>query len=421
MTANPSKTENSADGSLQRLNPGDSSRFASDTMWPVFDRLRKEDPIHFTPESEFGPYWSITKYNDIMAVETDHKTFSSEPEIMLRTDSMDEASRELQVDAIETLITLDPPRHELHRKAIQPALSPTNLLNLEPLIRERAGKILDDLPIGEEFDWVDKVSKELTAMTLATLFGTPQEDRRKLTHWSDVLVSIPGPGMVVETPEERWEAMREFTEVFTQLWAERANKEPQFDLISMMAHNPQTNDLTPGEIFGTSAVLTIGGNDTTRNTISGSVYALNKYPAQNAKLRANPSLLPSMISETVRWQTPISHMMRRATRDVDFRDKQIKQGDSVVMWYISGNRDDEVIENPYEYIIDRKNPSRHLAFGFGIHRCVGNRLAELQLRVIWEEILKRFPEIIVIGEPKRTGSNFTHGYEQMTVTIPRRN
>jgi cytochrome P450 len=291
---------------------------------------------------------------------------------------------------------------------------------MEPLIRERAAAILDSLPIGEPFDWVDKVSMELTAMTLATLFDMPQADRRRLTRWSDVVMAQPGHGIVDSWEQKRTE-MFEYGSYFLNLWNERkAQAEPGDDLISMLAHGPATKDMNQFEYLGNVILLTIGGNDTTRNTISGSVFALNKFPDQYAKLRADPSLIPSMVSETIRWQTPLAHMRRVATADFELADKKIRAGDIVAMWYVSGNRDETVIENPNAYVIDRPRARQHLSFGFGIHRCVGNRLAELQLRVIWEEILKRFPTIQMLEEPKRTYSTFVKGYERMQVLIPTR-
>ena len=316
-------------------------------------------------------------------------------------------------------IAMDPPKHDAQRKAVSPALSPANIHELEPLIRERAGVILDSLPIGETFDWVDKVSIELTTMTLATLFDFPFEERRKLTRWSDVITApenAPGFG----TEDERRAELMECLACFEALWRERVDAAPRGDLISMMAHAESTRDMGPMEYLGNLILLIVGGNDTTRNTISGSILALNQNPDQYRKLRDHPELLPSMVSETIRWQTPLAHMRRTATRDVEFGGKAIGAGDKVVMWYVSGNRDEEVIDNPNAYIIDRERPRRHVSFGFGIHRCVGNRLAELQLRVIWDEIMKRFDTIKLAGEPVRVASSFIKGYESLPVMIPAR-
>jgi len=397
---------------LSELNPAQPALFQANTMFSIFERLRAEDPVHYTPESEFGAFWSVTKYKDIMAVDTNHEVFSSEGGITIGDQPMEEGP-------LPMFIAMDPPKHDVQRKTVTPAVSPMNLARLEPLIRERAGGILDGLPIGEEFDWVDKVSMELTAMTLATLFGIPQEDRRKLTYWSDVVTAAPGQGLI-DTLEQKFEIFVDYHAYFTELWNQRVNAEPQPDLISMLAHGEATRNMEPREYFGNIVLLTVGGNDTTRNTISGSVLALNQNPDQYQKLRENPDLVPSMVSETIRWQTPLAHMRRRALQDYELGGKQIKKGDKVVMWYVSGNRDDEVIERPNDYIIDRPRVRNHLSFGFGIHRCVGNRLAELQLKIIWEEILKRFPKVEVAGEPKRSYSTFVRGYEHLPVIIPSR-
>ncbi|OYU70724.1 MAG: cytochrome P450 [Alphaproteobacteria bacterium PA2] len=397
---------------LDQINPAQPQLFKDDVMWPYFERLRKEDPVHYTEEHEFGPYWSITKYNDIMAVDTNHQVFSSEGGITIANQTGGEGP-------LPMFIAMDPPKHDVQRKTVSPIVSPINLATLEPLIRERAAAILDNLPIGEEFDWVDKVSMELTAMTLATLFDMPQADRRKLTYWSDVVTAAPGQGLI-DTIEQKMQIFVEYHAYFTKLWNERVNAPPAADLISMLAHGEATRNMEPREYFGNVVLLTVGGNDTTRNTITGSVLALNQNPDQYAKLRANPELVTSMVSETIRWQTPLAHMRRIALSDYEIGGKLIKKGDKVVMWYVSGNRDEEVIENPNAYIIDRERPRQHISFGFGIHRCVGNRLAELQLRIIWEEILKRFPDIQVVAPPKRVYSSFVKGYESLKVIIPRR-
>src|SRR6185503_10950419 len=314
-------------------------------------------------------------------------------------------------------ITMDEPEHTVHRKAVSPTLAPANIANMAPVVREKAGEILDSLPIGKEFDWVDLVSKELTAMTLATLFDFPFEQRRKLPWWSDMIMNMPGHGPV-ESWEQKGAAMFECFGAFAELWNQRLNGPPGNDLISMMAHNPATRDMDMETYQGNVILLIVGGNDTTRNTISGSVVALNRNPDQYAKLRANPSLILPMISETIRWQTPLAHMSRVATRDVELGGKTIRKGERVVMWYISGNRDEEMVERPNEFIIDRERPRQHMSFGFGIHRCVGNRVAEMQLTIIWEETLKRFPMIEVMDKPKRAYSNILRSISSMPVRIP---
>ncbi len=408
---------------LAELNPAKTERFQADTIWPVFERLRREDPVHFTAESVFGPYWSLTTWDDIMAVDTDHLAFSSADGIALPNLKAMEEQRKIMGDEPRRrgagFISMDEPDHAPRRKAVSPTLAPANLAKMSPLVRERAGEILDSLPIGVEFDWVDLVSKELTAMTLATLFDFPFERRRKLPWWSDMFMNQPGHGPV-ESWQQKGEAVFECFNAFNELWNERVNAEPGIDLISMLAHNEATRNMDLDEYHGTVVLLIVGGNDTTRNTISGSVYALNKNPDQYAKLRANPDLILPMVSETIRWQTPLAHMRRKATRDVEIGGKTIKDGDNVAMWYISGNRDETKVDNPNAFIIDRERPRQHMSFGFGIHRCVGNRVAELQLTIIWEEILKRFPVIELVGEPVRTYSSFVHGYESMPVVIPAR-
>jgi cytochrome P450 len=393
---------------IEDIKPLDPELFRDDTLWPYFERLRAEDPVHYAVDEEVGPYWSVTKFNDIMAVDSNHQVFSSEPSI---TDDF----------RLPMFIAMDPPKHDLQRKTVSPIVSPHNLLNLGPMIRARAAEILDQVVIGEEFNWVDKVSIELTTMTLAILFDFPWEDRRKLTRWSDVATAPAMPGGLVETEEQRRAELFECADYFLNLWNERINAPPKNDLISMLAHGESTRNMDRMEYLGNLILLIVGGNDTTRNTISGSILALNQNPDQYQKLRDNPGLIPSMVSETIRWQTPLAYMRRTAKEDFVLRDKTIKAGDKVLMWYVSGNRDEEVIENPNRFDIERARPRQHMSFGFGIHRCVGNRLAELQLNIIWEEILKRFPVVQVVGEPRRVYSSFVKGYEYLPVVIPSRN
>jgi cytochrome P450 len=395
---------------LDKIDVSRQDRFETNTFWPFFERLRREDPVHYTAESEFGPYWSVTTFNDIMTIETNHAVFSSDRAITI----YDQGDGDMQM---AMFIAMDPPKHDEQRKTIAPIVSSDNLAIMAPLIRERAGKILDELPIGEPFDWVDRVSVELTLQMLATLFDFPFDERRKLKFWSDLATTDMSDVM---TPEEGRAELMACAFYFKELWDKRAAEPPRNDLISMLAHGESTKDMPLMEFLGNILLLIVGGNDTTRNSITGGLIALTQNPDQLAKVRANPALMDSMVPEMIRWQTPVAHMRRTARQDFEIAGKTIKAGDKVVMWYVSGNRDETVIEQPDAFIVDRPRPRQHVAFGFGIHRCVGMRLAEMQLRIVWEEILKRFPTIEIVEEPVRLKSCFLRGYRQMMVRIPER-
>jgi cytochrome P450 len=379
-----------------------------DAYWDRFAWMRKNDPVHWCPDSPFGPYWSVTKYQDIMTVDTTHGVFSSEGGITVVDQDED--------FQLPMFIAMDPPKHDLQRKTVQSIVGPENLKSFESLIRSRTAQIFDTLDVSEPFDWVDKVSIELTTMMLATLFDFPFEDRRKLTRWSDVATGRNNPDIVAG--EEQWRAeLLECLGYFTRLWNERVNAEPKGDLISMLAYGEHTRNMNPQEYLGNLLLLIVGGNDTTRNSMTGGIHAFNKWPDQLAKLKADHSLIPSAVSEIIRWQTPLAHMRRRALADFELGGKTIRKGDKVIMWYVSGNRDEDQFTRPGDLWIERPRVRGHLSFGFGIHRCVGNRLAELQLKVLWEEILARFESIEVLEEPERVPSSFVKGYTRMPVRV----
>ena len=375
---------------------------------PFLARLRRDAPIHYCPNSAVGPYWSITRFDDVMDIEKRTDLFSSEPTIGI----IDPDPQYI----LPMFIAMDPPKHDVQRKTVQGVVAPSNLKNLEPLIRQRVCQILDNLPVGKPFNWVEMVSRDLTTQMLATLFDFPFDQRNKLTYWSDVATAIPGAGLV-DSYAESQKILQECLMHFSQIWQERASKPPGDDLISMLAHGESTRNMPPLEFLGNLILLIVGGNDTTRNSITGSVLAMHNNPAENDKLRANPTLIPSMVSETIRWQTPLAYMRRTATEDVSIQGETIKKGDKVLLWYASANQDESAIENASQYVIDRPNVRQHLSFGTGIHRCMGNRLAEMQLRVLWEEILPRFRAIEVREEPERIYSSFVKGYNSLSVVV----
>lgn len=407
------------DLSLSQIDVSNPFLYRQGRWLSYFKRLRDEAPVHYQPKSSFGPFWSVTRYEDILAVDKNHHAFSAEPYIFLGKppEGLD----------ISMFIAMDPPRHDVQRQAVQGVVAPKNLKEMEGLIRTRVQEVLDDLPVGEPFDWVDRVSKELTSRMLATLLDFPYEERRRLAEISDLASGSSEATGGASNVDEIWAAALEMTRSATKLWREKsariaAGEEPGFDLISLLLSHESTKDMIdrPMEFLGNLILLVVGGNDTTRNTMTAGVLALNQSPEQFDKLKGNPALIPNMVSEVIRWQTPLAYMCRVAKDDTVLNGQFIRKGDKLVLWYSSGNRDERHFDHPDKLIIDRNNARSHVAFGFGVHRCMGNRLAELQLRIVWEELLERFSDIKVLSDPEIVQSNFVRGYSKMMVELTKK-
>ncbi len=392
---------------LDRLDVSRAERFRDGTHHAVFARLRREDPVHFCAESAHGPYWSITRYDDILAVSRDHRRFSSQDDILI--------GDVLPGTAMPSLIATDPPAHAPERCTLMRALSPERLARLEGPFRARTAAVLDALPVGKPVDWVARVADELSVSAFAALLGIPTAEHARLLRWARLFNVTPRSGGPLV---DKRALFRECLGVVRDIWQDRA-RNPQDDVISDLAHDPDTAALArhPLWLAGTMILLMSGGIETVRSTMTGSVLAVDREPGAHGRLRAAPGLPPNAVAEMVRWQTPVAHFRRTATVDVELHGKRIRRGERVVMWHCSGNRDEAQFPEPHRLILDRANAVRQLGFGFGIHRCPGKRVAEMQLRVLWEEILARFQRIEVIGEPRRLLSNQSAGYEALTVSL----
>ena len=390
--------------------------YTEDRWQEPFRKLRANAPIQYVPDSKFGPYWSVSTYKPIVHIEALPKIFSSSFEyggisIAFYPDRLlPDEFRQPQ------FIARAPPQHTAQRRTIAPAFGPSEVKTMQDEVRQRTAEVLDSLPIGEPFDWVEKLSIELTTGMLAKLFDFPWEERDKLTYWSNML------GDVELVHQEGGIARRnkiamEMAGAFAELWQRKAAGEPGKDLISVMMQSDAMSEMSQEEFIGNLILLIVGGNDTTRNSMSAYAYGLSQFPEERAKLEVDPSLIPNAVSELIRWQTPLSHMRRTVMEDTEFEGVQMKKGDKVVLWYISANRDESVFDDPDSIRVDRENARRHLSFGYGIHRCVGARVAELQLHVLLEEMAKRRLRVDVLEEPERVPACFVHGYKKMMVKL----
>ena len=376
-----------------------------------FAQLRAEMPVSFLPDSPYGPYWSVVTHDMIQQVEIHPEIYSSSWELgnITIVDSRAEAS-------LPNFIAMDAPQHTEQRKVVAPAFAPTEMSQREIEIKTRTKELFDALPVGETFDWVERVSMPLTLGMLCILFDFPWEERHDLKRWSDLASNV--------TPDQSEERLANFVAEMTQMLArfdvlleERRQQAPAGDLLSRMIHSEAMGNLNPHERIGNIALLIVAGNDTTRNSMSGLIDAFHRFPDQLDALRADPSLIPNATQEIIRWQTPVTHMRRTALIDAELGGQKIAKGDKIVMWYISANRDENIFPDAGQFDVARTNARRHIAFGHGAHRCVGARLAEIQLATLIEEIVSRRIRIEPTGTPTRMASPFLHGFTEMPVRI----
>ncbi|TNE32838.1 MAG: cytochrome P450 [Alphaproteobacteria bacterium] len=395
----------------------DPALYSQDRWQEPFRQLRRHAPIQWVPDSHFGPHWSVSTYKPIVHIEALPQLFSSSFEyggINIALDAFKHMPGEIRRPSF---IALDPPDHTSRRRTVAPSFGPSEVAEMAAEVRGRTAALLDSLPTDEPFDWVKEVSIELTTGMLAKLFDFPWEERSNLTRWSDL-----GANIELQRTSEglmtRNAALAEMGGAFAKLWQDR-KANPGKDLISVMIRSDAMNHMDEDEFAGNIILLIVGGNDTTRNSMSGFAYGLHRFPDQRRKLEENPELIPNAVQEIIRWQTPLAHMRRTVTEDTDMFGPQMRRGDKIALWYLSANRDEDVFDEGEAIRLDRPNARRHLSFGYGVHRCVGARVAELQLNILLEELAKRRLRVNVLEEPTRVHACFVHGYTQMLVELSR--
>ena len=394
------------------IDVSDLALYTEDLWHEPFAKLRAEMPVSWRPDSPYGGYWSVVTHGLVSEVELHPEIFSSS--WMHGNITIADPAPESN---LQNFIAQDPPIHTAQRKVITPAFSPSQLGKLEDQVQARTRALLDTLPIGETFDWVETVSIPLTIGMLCILFDMPWEQRHDIKRWSDWASNI-GP----ETQNEDYRAafmgqMMEMLERFDGFMEARRNLPPSDDLLSRMVHSDAMGNMSPIERLSNIALLIVGGNDTTRNSMSALVEAFQKFPGELDKLRADPSLAANAAQEIIRWQSPVTHMRRTAVMDTDLGGQKIAKGEKVVMWYISANRDESIFPDANRFDVTRANARRHIAFGHGIHRCVGARLAEIQVGTLIEEIAQRRLQIVPQAAPTRLASPFLHGFTAMPVHL----
>lgn len=377
----------------------------------LFAQLRGQAPIWWTPMPD-GGFWSVLRYADIQEVSRDSGRFSSARRYgghRIHDERVFEGSRGLAA----SLLSMDGVEHSSHRAVLTPALTPAKLGALEARVLERAQRLLDTLADCDTCDFVDAVAAELPIQVLAELLGVPQSDRAHLLEWSNAIVLNEDPD-ICPSAEHMLRCMDETRQYAIKLWRERLRR-PSDDLITMLVEaEVDGENISIEEYIAQFSMLLVAGNETVRNTLSGGLLLLSQHPEQRRRVQQDPSLWPGAVREILRHVTPAMHMRRSATQETEIAGQVIAEAEKVVLWYLSGNFDEQAFENAEAFDVCRKGPA-HLSFGYGAHRCLGSRLAELQLRICFEQLFKRFPDIEPCGPARRVRSSFIHGIKSLPV------
>ena len=409
---------------LDQVDLSDPDGFADEGGFAQFDTLRREDPVHWNPEAPPNHgFWSVTKYNDIWSVGRDPESFTSEQFV-----NIEEVDDELR-DARRSMLEIDGPRHSALRRIMQREFAPRNLANYETFLRELTKNTIDAAFDQREFDFVHSISADFPIQVLARLLDVPREDTPQLIAWGNEFVANTDPEFTehpADSPESdqykhlpfRSPTVLDVWEYGNNLRAERTGGDGT-DLISILA-NKMPGDgvpLSQSDFNNYFTLLVIAGNETTRHAISNIMLGLMRQPDQLRLLQQQPELIASGLEELLRWASPVYHFRRTATRDVEVGGKQIKKDDKVVMWFASGNRDEDIFENPYKIDVTRKNVD-NMTFGKGSpHMCLGNNLARMEVRLMFEELLPRIKDIELTGDVRRVRSNFVNGIKAFPVSV----
>jgi cholest-4-en-3-one 26-monooxygenase len=394
---------------LSDVNLLDPDVFREGRHHEMFKVLRQQDPVHLHEDPDDQDFWCITRHADLITVNRDYEVFSSAEQGISIPDIPPEGSM-----VREMMLYMDPPRHTRYRLLVNKGFTPRMIGLLETGLRTKAAMIVDNVIERGECDFVTDLAAELPLQAIAELMGVPQEDRHKLFDWSNRMIGIDDPEYEGDR-DSGTEAAAELYMYANSLAAEK-RENPLDDIVSRLLGSEIDGDkLSETEFDMFFMLLAVAGNETTRNATAHGMKALMDNPDQFEKLRNNPELLDSAIEEIVRWATPVLHFRRTAMSDYELAGKQIKQGDKVVMWHISANRDETVFDDPFRFDIER-NPNEHIGFGGGgPHFCLGANLARMELRIIFEELVTRLPDMEPAGECEYLRSNFIGGIKHLPV------